>query len=109
MIYLLAFYFAIVFTALIICLCIAFKVVIFIKNNNQFSQQNLLEDPTQQLPKIDLEFSFPFFMDFLITILFISIVLGWKIVYRALFNDDFITKSAFKIYIEILSEIEPDV
>ena len=108
MIYLLAFYFAITFTAFIICLCITFRLIIFIKNNNRFSQQNFPQDPTQQLPEIELKFSFPLFVDFLITILFMSIVLGWKIVYRALFNDNFITKSAFKIYIEILSEIEND-
>ena len=108
MIYLAAFYFATVFTSFMICICIALKVFSFLKSNNKLAQQDLLETSYGELPEIKLNFTFAFFIDTTVTILFMSIFLGWKIVYRALFNDNFITKSAFKIYIEILLEVKND-
>lgn len=104
MIYLTTFYLATVFTSLVICTCIAFKAIIFIKKNNSFSEL----DPEKLLPKIEIHFSLFFFLEIIITVLFMSIFLGWKIVYKALSSDDFITRSAFKIYIDILLEIKND-
>ena len=104
MIYLATFYFATVFTALVICISIAFKAILFIKKNNSFSQS----DPEQLLPNIELHLSLAFLLEIVLTIFFLSAFLGWKIVYKALVYDDFITKSAFKIYIDLLLEIKND-
>ena len=102
MIYFMTFYFAIVFTSFVICASIAFKTVLFVKKNNSFSQV----DPEKSLPIIELHPSLFFLLEIFITIFLMSVFLGWKIVYKALVYDDFITKSAFKIYIDLLLEIK---
>ena len=106
MIYITTFYLAIVFTALIISMSIAFKVIIFIRNNNRHSDQDFSEDFTERLPRIDLKITAAFIVHILFTMLFMSLFLGWKIVYKALFYDDFITTAAFKIYIKTLLEVK---
>ena len=100
MIYIITFYLAIVFTAFIISMAIAFQVITLIRRSNRYSEQDPSEGFSTQLPRIDLKITVAFVLYTFLTMLFMSIFLGWRIVYKALFYDDFITTAAFKIYIK---------
>lgn len=105
MIYLLVIYLSITFTAFLICISIFYKLSYFIKRNN-FLVENSPQEEVNFATKININF---FTKIKIILIAFVlSFSIGWRIVLKALSQDDFITETAKLIYIQTLVDLYND-
>lgn len=102
MIYFLIAYLSIFFTSLVICMAVFYQVLLFIKENNYLLKHDKTGD-FSNLPEIRV--TFLSFLQIFLSAVVMSLFIGWRIVFKALFRDDFILEAAKKIYIRILVEL----